>query len=356
VVFHKKVRFNLCNKVQISFGLPTGGVTSVTHKHDHYHHEKGNVTTQTDFVGNKNIHLSFILVRVNTGTAYYMRQLAATLLIISGGFAAQAQTFFTSTEIGGGFGCSQYFGDLNDRYGFKTIRPAATLYVRKHITQYISMRVGAYYTNVTYSDKLNSDLFQQQRNLDFSSRIGELSAQAEFNFFKFVTGDPYHRITPYLTAGLGAFMYNPYTTLNGTRYMLRPLGTEGQFTGAYDDRKYSNVAACVPIGVGGKFWLKPGVNLTLEVSNRLTFTDYLDDVSTTYVGIDKFPLNPQQPAYLLQDRSAENDGANVLGRKGKQRGNASTKDQYLMCSFTISWHFVTYRCPSFMDHDMISTY
>jgi hypothetical protein len=285
-----------------------------------------------------------------------MRQFAATLLLVSGSISAGAQTFFTSTELGGGIGCSQYFGDLNDRYGFKTIHPAATFYVRKHLTQYISMRVGAYYTNVSYSDKLNNDVFQRQRNLDFSSHIAELSVQAEFNFFKFVTGDPYHRITPYLTGGFGVFQYDPYTMLNGTKYMLRPLGTEGQYLGGYDDRKYSNVAACVPIGVGGKFWLKPGVNLTLEISDRLTFTDYLDDVSTTYVGQDRFPLNPQQPAYLLQDRSTENGGTTVLGRKGKQRGNSSTKDQYLMCTFTISWHFVTYRCPSFMEHDMISTY
>jgi len=268
---------------------------------------------------------------------------------------AEAQTFFTSAEFGLGVGGSQYFGDLNDRYGFKTPGLAAGLYCRKHFTQYISARIGGYYTNVSYSDKLNADQFQRQRNLDFHSNIIELSAQAEFNFFRFTTGDPYHRITPYLTGGIGAFMYNPYTYLNGTKYDLRPLGTEGQFTGGYDDRKYSNMSVCFPIGVGVKFWLRPGVNLTLEISDRLTMTDYLDDVSTTYVGQDRFPLSQQNPTYLLQDRSAET-GAEPLGRKGKQRGNSATKDQYLMGMLSISWHFVTYRCPSFMDKDMISTY
>lgn len=285
-----------------------------------------------------------------------LRPVTVAIILLFLSASTQAQTFFTSTEIGMGAGASQYFGDLNDRYGFKTINLAGGAYIRKHFTQYISIKFGGYYTNVNYSDKLNKDLFQQQRNLDFRSHIAEVSLQAEFNFFRFVTGDPYHRITPFLSGGIGAFMFDPFTTFHGTKYMLRPLGTEGQNLGGFDDRKYGNIAACIPIGAGVKFWLKPGVNLTLEVVDRLTLTDYLDDVSTTYVGLDRFPLSAQQPTYILQDRSTEVPGNEPLGRKGKQRGNSSTKDQYLMGLLTISFHFVTYRCPSFMDKDMISTY
>jgi hypothetical protein len=271
------------------------------------------------------------------------------------GSGAIAQSYFTSMELGISGGASQYFGDLNDRYGFKTINLAYGLYTRKHINQYISLKLGAYYTQVGYSDKLNNDHYQRQRNLDFTSNIFEASFQAEFNFFRFVTGDPYHRFTPYLTGGIGAFIYNPYTTFNGSKYMLRPLGTEGQNVG-YGDRSYSNVSPCFPIGAGFKFWITGGVNLTLEIADRLTLTDYLDDVSTTYVGLDRFPLTPKSPTYLLQDRSIEIDPSTPLGRKGKQRGNSSTYDQYLMCMLSISWHFTTYKCPNFMDKDMISTY
>ncbi len=275
--------------------------------------------------------------------------------MLCAGAPAYAQTYFTSTEVGLSGGGSQYFGDLNDRWGFKTVNLAYGLYARKHINQYISMKLGVYYTQVGYEDKLNVDLYQKQRNLDFQSNIFEASLQAEFNFFRFVTGDPYHRFTPYLTAGIGAFQYDPYTTYQGSKYLLRPLGTEGQNVG-FDDRKYSNVSACVPIGVGAKFWVKGGVNLSLEIADRLTFTDYLDDVSTTYVGLDHFPLTPKTPTYALQDRSVEIDPSNPLGRKGKQRGNSSTKDQYIMCMLSVSIHFVTYKCPNFMDKDMISTY
>ncbi len=277
-------------------------------------------------------------------------------IILSLGFVSvRAQTYFTSTEIGISGGGSQYFGDLNDRYGFKTINPAYGLYARKHLNQYISLRMGAYYTKVDYSDKLNLDLYQRQRNLDFTSDIIEASFQAEFNFFRFVTGDPYHRFTPFLTMGLGGFLYDPYTTYNGNKYYLRPLGTEGQNTG-YEDRKYTNFSPCVPIGVGAKFWVVGGINLTLEVVDRLTFTDYLDDVSSTYVGIDKFSLKPKDPSRALQDRSVELNPNNALGRTGKQRGNSATRDQYLMCLFSVSWHFTTYRCPNYMDKELISTY
>lgn len=267
----------------------------------------------------------------------------------------QAQMYFTSAEVGISAGGSQYFGDLNDRYGFKTIGKAGGLYARKHINQYISLKLGAYYTQVGYSDKLNTDLYQQTRNLDFKSDIVELSFQAEFNFFRFVTGDPYHRFSPYLTGGLGVFKYDPYTTYMGNKYLLRPLGTEGQNVG-FEDRKYGNVSPCIPLGVGAKFWVVGGVNLTLEIADRLTLTDYLDDVSTTYVGLDRFPLNAKQPTYALQDRSVELNGTNALGRKGKQRGNSATFDQYLMVMLSVSIHFQTYRCPNFMDKELISTY
>ncbi len=289
---------------------------------------------------------------------HLMRKIASalfTIVMLCSVARTQAQMYFTSMELGFAAGGSQYFGDLNDRYGLKTVNKAGGIYARKHLNQYISLKMGAYYTQVGYSDKLNTDLYQRQRNLDFKSDIVELSFQAEFNFFRFVTGDPYHRFAPYLTGGLGVFKYDPYTTYNGSKYLLRPLGTEGQNVG-FEDRKYSDLSPCFPIGVGIKYWLIGGVNLALELSDRLTMTDYLDDVSTTYVGLDRFPLNPKQPTYALQDRSVELNANNPLGRKGKQRGNSATFDQYMMIMFSVSVHFKTYRCPNFMDKELISTY
>jgi hypothetical protein len=282
-----------------------------------------------------------------------MRLLALILAFFALALKAEGQTYFTSTEVGFTFGASQYFGDLNDNYGFKTIHPLVGVYGRKHINQYISLRLGANYTHLSYSDKYNSNPYQKQRNLDFSTDIYETGLQAEFNFFRFTTGDPYYRFTPYLTGGIGAFYYDPYTNLNGAKYFLQPLGTEGQNAG-FKDRKYSNVAVCFPIGMGVKFWLKGGINLTLEVADRLTTTDHIDDVSATYVGASKFPQTG--PAYMLQDRSTEITPNEPLGRAGKQRGNTSSMDQYLVGQVSISFHFKTYHCPASLSDDAIRTY
>lgn len=263
----------------------------------------------------------------------------------------RAQEYFTTMEIGVAIGGSQYFGDLNDNYGFKTIGLAGGIYARKHMNHYISVKLVANYTKVGYDDKYNTSQFEHDRNLNFQSIVVETALQAEFNFFRFVTGDKSHRFTPFLTGGIGAFYYNPYTTYNGQRVYLRPLGTEGQNAG-YSGRNYSDVAACFPIGAGVKWWLKGGVNLTLELADRLTTTDYLDDVSTTYVGINKFPAN--SVAAALQDRSLEANGANgEVGSAGKQRGNTASYDQYFMALLSISWHFTSYRCPRFMSEDLI---
>ena len=105
----------------------------------------------------------------------------------------------------------------------------------------------------------------------------------------------------------------------------------------------------IPIGVGIKWWLVPGVNMGLEISDRLTTTDYLDDVSQTYVGANNFASDPNvlNAAYFLQDPSLVNNSpANALGRVGKQRGANATKDQYLMVQLHLSVQLKTYKCPA----------
>lgn len=278
-----------------------------------------------------------------------MRQLLYILLVallpITG---INAQTFYTATEYGVSVGGSQYFGDLNDSYGFKTPYPAVGAFTRIHMNPYIAVRIGANLTRVSYNDKMSSNAFNKTRNLNFVSNIAEAAIFTEFNFFSFMTGQEKSRWTPYLVGGAGVFYYNPYTTLNGRRYYLRELGTEGQLAG-YGDRGYTNISFMFPVGAGFKYWLRPGVNFGFEISNRLTMTDYMDDVSATYVGADKFSGTPgfEDPAFILQDRSGE--VSNVpLGREGKQRGNSSSKDQYLLVTFNLSFQLQTYRCPTYL--------
>lgn len=276
--------------------------------------------------------------------------LFSTILSLSVLSGLHAQTYYSAAEYGISAGGSQYFGDLNDEYGFKFIRPAFGGFMRYHLNPYISLRGNLLYTHVGYADNLSSNPYNVKRNLSFQSNIYEGSIQAEFNFFRYHTGERNSRFTPYLTGGVGVFYYNPYAFYGDKKYFLRPLGTEGQYAG-YSNRKYSNFSVCFPVGVGFKYWLRPGINLGMEIADRLTLTDYLDDVSTTYVGSDKFPTssNNPNPGYVLQDRSIELDPNNPLGRPGKQRGTSSTKDQYLMVLINLSFQLKVYKCPAYMN-------
>ena len=266
------------------------------------------------------------------------------------GHAALGQSYYTMAEYGLAIGESQYFGDLNNNYGLKTLHPSYGVYWRYHLNQFIAVKIVTNITQVGYNDNLNKNPYEKERNLNFETDIYEGMLQAEFNFFRFATGDPEHRFTPYLTGGIGAIYYNPYTYYAGVKYYLQPLGTEGQNAG-YSGRQYGNYSPCFPIGVGFKMWLVGGVNLSIEIADRLTTTSYMDDVSSTYVGIDKFKSN--SIASILQDRSGEIAGNSVLGRAGKQRGNTSRKDQYIIGLFSLSWHFKSYHCPQGLNDDMI---
>jgi hypothetical protein len=271
-----------------------------------------------------------------------------TLIIFCLPSILKAQTFYKWTEVGMAVGATHYFGDLNDNYGFKEPKLNLGVFFRYHWNHYIAFRFSANYTKVGYSDSYNSNVYQNTRNLNFQSQIFEGTAQAELNFFRYETGSQEFQFTPYITAGIGAFYYNPYTHYNGEKYFLRDLGTEGQRLGdQYASRKYSNFAICAPVGIGVKWWLLPGVNLGLEITDRLTTTDYLDDVSTNYVGADKFGSYPsvRNAAYFLQDPSLLKNPTQPIGIEGKQRGSSATKDQYLMVQFHLSIQFKTYKCP-----------
>lgn len=290
-----------------------------------------------------------------------MRMLRLTFILVSVMLlglhpVVKAQSYYTDGEIGVSAGLSQYFGDLNDNYGFRTVKPALGGFYRYKYNSYLAFKASFHYTQVSYNDNLSPVAYNRLRNLNFTSNIFEVAAQAEFHFFRFIPSDKYYRITPYLTGGIGAFSYDPYTTYRGIKYTLREQGTEGQNIGN-EANKYTHITPFFPIGVGVKYWLTKGVILTFEVTNRLTTTDYLDDVSTSYVGANKFPAaSIKRPAQALQDRSTEIDAAHPLGRAGKQRGNSSSMDQYGMAVFSVSMHFSSYHCPANMRRDLISTY
>ena len=283
-----------------------------------------------------------------------MKKLVVTALLITSVLSvqkvtAQYESIVQQGEFGISAGAAHYFGDLNTRAKLNRPKPALGVFFRKQFGNYTALRIAAHYARLGYSDVYNTqNEYQHRRNLSFNSNVFEFTLQGDFNFFKFVPADPYYSFTPYITLGAGVFSYDPYAYLGGQKYFLRPLGTEGQGTAAYPDRKpYNTMAICVPIGVGIKYALNDRMNLGFEIVYRYTTTDYLDDVSKTYVGSDKFPPLPDgspSAAQLLQDRSYET--GDIIGIEGRQRGYSKQKDAYVLAEVTLSFNLTSYRCPT----------
>lgn len=278
-----------------------------------------------------------------------------TILVVSFGTLFTGKNLYAQNsivqegEFGIGVGAAQYFGDLNTRGRLNTPKMAATVFFRKNFGNYIALRLGASFAQLGYSDQYNThNTYMYSRNLSFNSKVWELALQGDFNFFHFMPGEPEYSFTPYITIGAGVFSYDPYAYLNNEKYFLRPLGTEGQGSSLYPTRKqYSSMAISIPFGAGFKYAFNERVNIGFEVLHRFTNTDYLDDVSKTYVDPAAFPLNPDGStpvALLLSDRSYEI--GTPIGIKDRQRGNSQQKDQFITAMFHLTFNLQSYKCPT----------
>ena len=279
-----------------------------------------------------------------------MRQLLAILIICLPISIFAQSSIVQEGEFGVGLGAGHYFGDLNTRAHLNRPKLAAGIFFRKNFGNYIALRISGNFAQLGYSDIYNTqNEFMHRRNLSFNTKIWELGLQGDFNFYRFMPGDPDFRFTPYVTFGASIFNYDPYAFLNGKKYSLRELGTEGQgIDSSFRDRQqYSSMAVAIPFGVGVKYSINERINLGFEIVYRFTNTDYLDDVSKTYVDPSVFRPNPDgtpSPAFLLSDRSYET--GTPIGVKGRQRGNSQNKDQFVTAMFYISFNLQSYKCPT----------
>lgn len=227
-------------------------------------------------------------------------------------------------------GAGYYTGDLNPTH-FNNLRVAGGITYRKNFDRRFSFKSSALYTNVYADDANSSDPIKVNRNLHFKSDIIELSGQVEFNFLPYETGNSLYSWSPFIFTGVSIFNYNPKAEASdGQWYALQELGTEGQGTTSFQNRsKYSLTQLSVPFGGGVKIGVSDNFNIILEYGLRKTFTDYIDDVSTTYAGI---PSEFTNIAIELADRSIDGPQSS-----GIARGDETTKDWYSFSGITLSF-------------------
>lgn len=239
-------------------------------------------------------------------------------------------------EFGIMVGASNYKGELSPHlFNTDFLHPAAGIFYRHNWNRHWSYQLEINYGKVSGDDALAKTAFERNRNLSFYSDILEISPLIGFNFFPYENGNIEYPFTPYLFTGLSVFHFNPKTDVNGQSIDLQPLGTEGQELNGTS--LYNRIVIALPIGGGLKINLG-NVGIGLEVGARRTYTDYLDDVSTTYPDLAVLSAARGQLAVILSDRSivmSDLTNAPVPNVAGKQRGNSMDNDWYAFAGLTI---------------------
>lgn len=247
---------------------------------------------------------------------------------------AIAQTW----ELGLSGGISYYVGDVNPTFHFRFPHAAGSIGGKRNFGKHWSVRAGFIYARVSADDANGVFQFQEIRNLRFQSDIFELHSAVEFNFFPYRPGDPEtKKFTPYIFLGFGGFYFNPQTYFNGELVDLQPLGTEGQQTNTYPERRpYSLFQPSMPFGMGIKWSVSERFSLGFEWGMRLLFTDYLDDVSKTYGNEGEILLIHGITAAELADQSlGQNDG---LPNTFFQRGTPTDNDWFSYLGVSLSYN------------------
>lgn len=278
--------------------------------------------------------------------------------------ALSQQWMFLRNEVYLGLGASNFLGELGgaNKIGtnglkdieFNMTKPTVAVGYRFVLNPYIGLRAGFTQGFIGGDDALTQEPYRQNRNLNFKSGITEVAINIEFYPFTERFEHIYHvrgargrknrYLSPYVTAGIGAFYFNPKGRYQGQWHNLQPLRTEGQGL-AGGPARYKRIAMCIPLGVGVKYSLDRNWSLGFEMAGRKTMTDYIDDVSGSYYDPAALAqIDPMSP--LLADPSLGTvPGATLPNADGTgaQRGDSSDKDSYIFAILSVHYRFLKYR-------------
>ena len=248
------------------------------------------------------------------------------LLLVAFSFESVAQGIYSLSNrrflLTGGTGFSTYFGELkydNDRFDTK-LNITFGLHYRIHSRFMTGMNVLWYALEGDDAEGPNPT-----RNLSFTSSNFEWNVMGTVLLFPDGLRFNQRRILNFfLKAGFGFTWFNPKGDLNGTKYALRPLLTEGV--------EYNRFTTIIPVGMGLKLKVNDFVNIVVDGGYRYAFTDYFDDVSTVHVDQSSFtdPI-----AAALADRRPE-IGLDVKAA-GAKRGNPEQNDGYFILNAKVEY-------------------
>ena len=247
------------------------------------------------------------------------------------------------TDLGGSKGAGKKFvSDIN----WNQTRPCLGAFVSASWHYQFGIRLQAIAGSVTGSDAVLKTARDEARNrylrnLRVKTSVLEVSVLTEWFPLMLIDGSrEVPLFSPYLLGGAGIFHYNPTTEIDNHRVNLRQLHTEGQGFAEYPDRRiYSSYSWCLPLGAGVKYDAGRAVNIRLDLTYRITGTDYLDDVSTRYIDPTIFSRHLSAADALLAIRLADRSNELTPGSANHLsaiRGNPANRDAYFSCNLTAS--------------------
>lgn len=228
-----------------------------------------------------------------------------------------------------GTGRAGYFGELTNGKPLAGGLSMVNLGVEARLLSRVAARVQVSRYRLEGSDTNAADSSaHQQRNLSFSSNNLEFMLQGMY-FFKRYNG-MYHKrrnYEPYVAVGIGYTTFNPTADLDGETYTLSEYKTE--------NKEYGKSTLVVPMNIGVKAKLNEFMNLNFDLGYRITFTDYLDDVSSLYGG----PFADGSLQSRLSNRKDEipvvNEEAYEQYVPGMLRGDPNNNDKYFFINFSL---------------------
>lgn len=232
-------------------------------------------------------------------------------------------------------GVMNYGGDLQAK-GFTLKQSNLTMGIGLAYKLHPQVAISATYLygKIEADDKITNPSLAN-RNLSFTSSINEGSLRLEGDLWAV---PEQKKFTPYAFAGVSVYSFNPYAyDSTGKQVFLQPLGTEGQGLVQYPDRKpYSLTQFAIPFGVGFKYALSPQVNVGAELSFRKLFTDYLDDVSTTYADTALLAAahGPYSPYFSFRGDELKPPQDFTINA---QRGNPKFNDNFYSVAIKLSF-------------------
>jgi hypothetical protein len=245
---------------------------------------------------------------------------------------------------GGGKDAAHFFGirDLD----FSSTRPVISAKYRFRIIETVAAKAGFTYAILSANDAYSASQGRKLRNLSFSSPLYQFSLHGEYYFLKekpnprysFATLHSIKNFSAYAFTGFAAFYFSPKAKLDGVKYDLQSLGTEGQGIGS-NPAKYKKLAFGIPMGLGLKYRWSKKIDIGIEISNTYTTTDYLDDAHDKYFDNAAIAAAYGDIAAQLADRHIDVNGNELTPYpSGKtMRGNPNYNDAYLFTVVTLTY-------------------